>query len=69
MIVEDNGVGFDPEIPGDAPGEQPDGSSQAVLHLGLLGMQERAALVGGSVQIESAPGSGTTIYVQIPFGP
>ncbi len=43
-----------------------DGSGAARLHFGLLGMQERAALVGGSVQIESAAGAGTTIYVQIP---
>ncbi len=62
VIVEDNGIGFDPDA---APG-QPDSSGAARLHLGLLGMQERAALVGGSFQIESAPGAGTTIYVQIP---
>lgn len=62
VIVEDNGIGFDPDA---APG-QPDSSGAARLHLGLLGMQERAALVGGSFQVESAPGAGTTIYVQIP---
>jgi signal transduction histidine kinase len=32
---------------------------------GLLGMQERAALVGASLQIESAPGQGTTILVRM----
>jgi nitrate/nitrite-specific signal transduction histidine kinase len=32
----------------------------------LLGMQERAALVGATVQIESAPGEGTTIFVRTP---
>jgi signal transduction histidine kinase len=33
---------------------------------GLLGMQERAALVGATVQIESAAGEGTTIIVRMP---
>ena len=33
---------------------------------GLLGMQERAALVGATLQIESAPGEGTTILVRMP---
>jgi signal transduction histidine kinase len=30
-------------------------------------MRERAALVGGSVTIESTPGEGTTIYVRVPL--
>jgi signal transduction histidine kinase len=35
--------------------------------LGLLGMRERVEMVGGSLDIESAPGKGTTIRAQIPF--
>jgi signal transduction histidine kinase len=35
--------------------------------LGLLGMRERAEMVGGTFEIDSAPGQGTTIHVQIPF--
>jgi PAS domain S-box-containing protein len=55
MIVEDDGVGFDiAEVDGERRG------------FGLLGMQERAALVGATVQIESAPGEGTTIFVRMP---
>jgi PAS domain S-box-containing protein len=55
LIVEDDGVGFDPaEMDGQRRG------------FGLLGMQERAALVGATVQIESAPGEGTTIFVRTP---
>src|SRR5579864_4402403 len=50
LIVEDDGVGFDP---GDA------GTTRQGL--GLQGMQERAALVGATLQIESAAGKGTTI--------
>ena len=36
--------------------------------LGLLGMRERVEMVGGTFGIESAPGKGTTIQVEIPFG-
>jgi len=58
LIVEDDGVGFDPSgIKGDGRG------------FGLLGMQERAALVGATLQIESAPGEGTTIFVRMPAAP
>ena len=35
--------------------------------LGLLGMQERATLAGGSVEIESNPGAGTTVFVRLPL--
>jgi PAS domain S-box-containing protein len=36
------------------------------LHVGLLGMRERAALIGGELTIESAPGNGTKIAVSVP---
>jgi PAS domain S-box-containing protein len=55
LIVEDDGVGFDPGA----------GSGTADQGFGLLGMQERAALIGASLQIESAVGKGTTILVRI----
>lgn len=35
--------------------------------LGLLGMRERVEQVGGTVEIESSPGSGTTVVVHIPI--
>jgi signal transduction histidine kinase len=38
-------------------------------HLGMLGMRERMEMVGGSFTVESSPGVGTTIKVQIPFKP
>jgi signal transduction histidine kinase len=34
--------------------------------LGLLGMRERVEMVGGNFHVESAPGKGTTVRVQIP---
>jgi two-component system, NarL family, sensor histidine kinase DegS len=36
--------------------------------LGLLGMRERLEMVGGSLSIQSAPGKGTTITADVPFG-
>lgn len=36
--------------------------------LGLIGMKERAEMVGGSLTIESTPGKGTTVRVEVPFG-
>ena len=34
--------------------------------MGLIGMRERAALVGGTLQIESRPKKGTAIFVRVP---
>src|SRR4051794_14818046 len=54
VIVEDDGCGFDEEAAGrDA-------------RLGLLGMKERVVLVGGTLQVESSVGAGTTVRVRIP---
>jgi PAS domain S-box-containing protein len=58
LIVEDDGVGFEPV-----------GMDGQRRGFGLLGMQERAALVGATIQIESAPGEGTTIFVRTPTMP
>jgi PAS domain S-box-containing protein len=55
LIIEADGKGFDlAEKASRAKG------------LGLLGMGERAALLQGEVEIESAPGRGTTVYVRVP---
>ena len=56
LIVEDNGVGF-----------EPDDTESAGGGFGLLGMNERAALVGATVQIESSQGKGTTILLRLPI--
>jgi PAS domain S-box-containing protein len=58
LIVEDDGVGFE------GNGSEPNGQG-----FGLLGMQERASLVGATIQIESAAGKGTTILVRVPAPP
>ena len=61
LIVEDDGRGFDAAATLRAPATQG--------KLGLLGMLERATLAGGSVEIESRPGVGTTVFVRIPLAP
>src|SRR5215212_7390518 len=53
-IIEDDGKGFDPAREGS------DG-------LGLVGMRERLALVGGTLRIEAAAGAGTTIAAEVPL--
>src|SRR5262249_40287759 len=58
-IVEDDGKGFEAEAMLDA--------ASAKKTLGVLGMNERVARVGGTLQIESSPGRGTTVYVRIPL--
>lgn len=60
-VVEDDGVGFD--------SDGAIGTPRAQGGLGLLGMRERVALVGGTLEIESAPGAGTSVYVRIPLLP
>ncbi len=45
----------------------PAGSGEAMEGLGLLGMQERAALLGGQVVVRSAPGKGTLVRASIPL--
>jgi len=61
LEVSDNGRGF--SVPA-----SPDGLA-ARGHLGLLGMRERASLVGGSLQIASSPGHGTTVRLSAPLEP
>ncbi len=57
LSIQDDGRGFDVEIAFQAGGVS--------NHLGIHGMRERAALLGGSVVIESKPNEGTSVYVRI----
>ena len=58
-MIEDNGPGFDLDALNKLPLEK--------RRLGLLGMQERAELMGGSLIIESQIGTGTVISLQLPL--
>ena len=61
LIVEDDGVGFDA-----SEHKKPKTSDNG---LGLFGMRERAALVGGSVEIASKRGTGTSVYARVKVSP
>jgi len=52
LAVEDDGVGFDPR--------------EKFAGIGLVGMRERAALVGGTITFDSSPGTGTQVVLKIP---
>jgi signal transduction histidine kinase len=53
VVVRDDGIGFEPQRPRSG--------------FGLPGMRERVALAGGTLEVLSAPGNGTTIHVSLPF--
>ena len=55
LTVQDDGRGFDAA------------AQRSLTSLGLMGLQERAQLLKGTVEIASAPGEGTRIGVRIPF--
>ena len=59
LRVSDDGGGFDPSVIA-RNSEGPTGG------LGLIGMAERARLVGGELDVRSAPGGGTTITLRVP---
>jgi signal transduction histidine kinase len=55
LAIDDDGVGFDPATtPGSA-------------HLGLANLRDRAAAIGASLAIDSAPGAGTRIIARVPL--
>jgi len=57
ITVADDGCGFDPDTLGMGGGD----------HFGLVFMRERMAQIGGSLRIDSHPGQGTTVHLDIPL--
>jgi signal transduction histidine kinase len=56
LVIEDNGAGFDP--------------TQAFEgRYGLIGLNERARLMGGELHLCSGEGDGTQLYVSVPLNP
>jgi signal transduction histidine kinase len=53
LMIEDDGIGFEPE------------ASQLGEHFGLLGIRERAEALGGTLTVESSPGAGSTVVVEV----
>ncbi|MBI3980323.1 MAG: GAF domain-containing protein [Chloroflexi bacterium] len=61
LTVRDDGVGFDSAA-------RPDGTEKR-RGFGLVGLRERAQLVGGNLNVSSAPGHGTELTVTVPIDP
>jgi signal transduction histidine kinase len=57
LRIEDDGAGFDPA------------RRLVGTHFGLANLRDRTSAFGGTLEIESEPGSGTRIIVQLPIGP
>ncbi|MDB6015948.1 MAG: Multi-sensor signal transduction histidine kinase [Pedosphaera sp.] len=59
LTVHDDGIGFDPE--------HLEQQTERGRSLGLLGMKERASLIGGRVELKSAPRAGTEVHAWFPI--
>jgi len=57
MTLSDDGRGFDPR------------HRRGSGHFGLANLHDRAASVGGRLDVESSPGNGTQIIVRLPLAP
>jgi signal transduction histidine kinase len=55
LVVRDDGCGFEP------------GAVNSGGGMGLQNMRERAAQLGGKLELTSAPGAGTTLEVEVPY--
>jgi PAS domain S-box-containing protein len=62
LEVRDDGIGFDPQR-----ALESEARKGRELHLGLLSMRERTALFGGTLDVRSVPGRGTTIIARLPL--
>ncbi len=58
LSIVDDGNGFEPEAASRSPGN---------TGFGLIGMSERAALLGGKLELVSSPGKGTRVCVSLPY--
>jgi signal transduction histidine kinase len=56
LVIKDDGRGFEPTAAAGAEAG----------HFGIVGMRERAARIGGHLDVDSRPGGGTTVAVAVP---
>jgi signal transduction histidine kinase len=56
LCIEDDGIGFDPDVPRQG-------------HYGIVGLHEQAHLIGARLRIDSAPGRGTTLTITLRMTP
>jgi signal transduction histidine kinase len=61
VSVRDNGKGFSP------PHHSAELGESSTKHFGIMGMHERAALIGAHLQVQAEPGAGTTVTVRTPL--
>jgi signal transduction histidine kinase len=71
LEVTDDGAGFDPAAIGGASGAVTGGTlgGSEPTGFGLAAMRERAELLGGKLELASAPGRGTTVRLTMPLSP
>ena len=71
VLIADDGVGFDPSRLTEEPEESDDAldmETQRRLrgrHFGVIGMEERAKIIGAAIQILSEPGKGTKVHLRV----
>ncbi|MER5754790.1 GAF domain-containing sensor histidine kinase [Streptomyces sp. NPDC002088] len=68
VTVDRRGCGAVLRVTDDGSGFEPHTVRRAGRHLGLVSMRDRAGGVGGTLAVESAPGKGTTIELEVPGG-
>src|SRR5581483_8041384 len=69
VTIADDGIGFTPCQPGASATGAAAGTTApgSAVGFGLIGMRERAALLGGELHVEPTPGGGTTVRLTIPL--
>ena len=71
VLIADDGVGFDPHrstVPAEESVDALDMETQQRLrgrHFGVIGMEERAKIIGAAIQILSAPNKGTKVHLRV----
>ncbi|MFD8004453.1 GAF domain-containing sensor histidine kinase [Streptomyces mirabilis] len=68
VTLEKRGTGTVLRVSDDGSGFEPTAIRAAGRHLGLVSMRDRSSGVGGTLNVESAPGKGTTIEMEVPGG-